>query len=169
MGSGSRYSEKFKEKVLAKALLPNAPRLVELSRQFNMPHSTLHTWIKMNMHKKMKPLDAQHARRPEEQTPEAKLKMIAETLRLTEAEQGAYCRSHGIYPEHLEEWKQQILAGLRPKAAKENKAEYRQVMVENKKLKSELNRKERALLEASALLLLKKKANLLWGESEDDS
>ena len=168
MGTHSRYSAKFKEKVLAKALLPNAPGLVELSRQFNMPHPTLHTWIKMSMHKKMKPLDSKHALRPKEQTPEAKLKMISETLTLTEAELGAYCRSHGIYPEHLKEWKQQILTGLKPRAIKENKTEHRQAMGEIKKLKRELNRKEKALLEASALLLLKKKANLLWGDGEDD-
>ena len=168
MGTSSRYSEKFKEKVLAKALLPNAPRLVELSRQFNMPHSTLHTWIKRNMHKKMKPLDSKQAQRPSAQTPEAKLHMIEETWTLTEAELGAYCRSHGIYPEHLEEWKQHLLTGLQPSAIKENKAEYRQVLLENKKLKRELHRKEKALLEASALLILKKKANLLWGDGEDD-
>jgi len=38
----------------------------------------------------------------------------------------------------------------------------------NKKLESELRRKDKALAEASALLILKKKANLIWGESEDD-
>ena len=131
-----------------------------------MPYSTLHTWITMSMHKKMKTLDSKHACRPQEQTAEAKLTIVIKTLTLTEAEQGAYCRSHGIYPQHLEEWKQQILAGLKPMAYKDNKTEHHQVMAENKKLKRELNRKEKALLKASALLLLKKKPTCL---PEDDA
>jgi ribosomal protein L4 len=35
-------------------------------------------------------------------------------------------------------------------------------------LKKELNRKEKALAEASALLILKKKADLIWGDGEGD-
>ena len=48
------------------------------------------------------------------------------------------------------------------------KAELSEMKAKNKKLESELRRKDKALSEASALLILKKKANLIWGESEDD-
>lgn len=37
-----------------------------------------------------------------------------------------------------------------------------------KKLQKELNRKEKALAEAAAILVLRKKLTALWGESEDN-
>ncbi len=43
------------------------------------------------------------------------------------------------------EWKQHILTGLQPSSIKENKTEHRQVILENKTLKRELHRKEKAL------------------------
>jgi hypothetical protein len=44
--------------------------------------------------------------------------------------------------------------------------EVKALRTENRALKKELTRKEKALAEASALLILKKKAALLWGENE---
>lgn len=105
---------------------------------------------------------------PKDKTAEAKLQAVIDTLRMTEEERGAYCRKHGLYTHNLEEWKKQILAGLEPLQSKEDKLEYRQLKGEYKKLQSELTRKEKALAEASALLILKKKANLIWGDNEDD-
>ncbi len=49
--------------------------------------------------------------------------------------------------------------------AKENMA---QLVKENKRLKKELIRKEKALAEMAALLVLKKKADEIWGDKEDD-
>lgn len=48
-------------------------------------------------------------------------------------------------------------------------AENRQLKQENKELKKALRRKEKALAEAAALLILQKKVNRLWGYDEDDS
>src|ERR1700722_13947435 len=105
---------------------------------------------------------------PKDKTTETKLQAVIDTLQMTEEERGAYCRKHGLYTHHLDEWKKQILSGLEIGSSKEQKFEQRQQSDEIKKLKSELNRKDKALAEASALLILKKKANLIWGDSEDD-
>lgn len=40
---------------------------------------------------------------------------------------------------------------------------------ENKALKKELNRKDRALAETAALLVLQKKVHEIWGNDEDSS
>jgi len=51
------------------------------------------------------------------------------------------------------------------------KAERQALKKERKKnryLEKELNRKEKALAETAALLVLKKKAQALWGEPEDE-
>lgn len=161
------YSPEFKETLLAKAFAPNAPSHVELARQAGIPYPTLYQWIYMSKKsKKIQPNGA--SMRPKDRSPEAKFQAVIDTLQMSEEERGAYCRKQGFYPHHLEEWKSQILAGLDSFESKEQKAEYRQMTVENKELKKELKRKEKALAEASALLILKKKANLIWGDGEDD-
>jgi transposase-like protein len=165
----TQYSAEFKEKLLAKAFSPNAPSVVELARRAGIPSATLHTWIHMKKKNKITRLDNINIPlRPKDITAEAKLQAVSDTLNATEEERSAYCRKHGFYIHHLDEWKQQLLADLKPIDTKNCKAEYRQLVAENKDLKRELTRKDKALAEASALLILKKKANLLWGDSEDD-
>ena len=44
----------------------------------------------------------------------------------------------------------------------------KRLLKENKQLKKELAKKEKALAEMAALYTLKKKAEELWGEEEDD-
>jgi len=66
------------------------------------------------------------------------------------------------------EWRQSIIEGLKPSVNKEQKIENIKLKTELKSLKSELNRKDRALAETTALLVLKKKANLIWGDEKDD-
>ena len=81
------------------------------------------------------------------------------------------------YYDQIEAWKQQILESLgatttratdKGSNSKEDKAAHQKIQDEMKQLKSDLNRKDKALAELTALLVLKKKADLLWGDSEDD-
>jgi transposase len=163
----TQYSVEFKEKLLAKVFSPNAPSNVELARHSGVPYPTLYQWISMSKRKKVKSGDT--PMRPKDKNAEAKLQAVIDTLSMTEEEKGAYCRKHGVYTHHLEEWKKQILAGLGAiNTNKEQKAEYQQSLVEMKKLKRDLHRKDKALAEVSALLILKKKADLIWGDNEDD-
>ena len=172
----TKYTDAIKASVLSKALAPNAPGVIELAKEFNIAKSTIYTWM-LNMKNKnnKKELIPQ---RPKDQTPAAKLQAVMDTLGKTEEEQSAYCRTQGIYYNHIEVWKQQILEHLgaatstTDKASnaqkKENKAASQRIQDEMKQLKSDLNRKDKALAELTALLILKKKADLLWGGSEDD-
>ncbi len=50
----------------------------------------------------------------------------------------------------------------------EDKAQTRKLREQNRRLNQELRRKDKALAETSALLVLKKKAHLIWGDNEDD-
>ena len=86
---------------------------------------------------------------------------------MTEEQIGAYCREHGIYTNHLDRWRAELIAGLKPSIQKEQKAENLQLKSKVKALTKELVRKEKALAETSALLVLKKKANALWGDEKD--
>ncbi|HHL3494136.1 TPA: transposase [Legionella pneumophila] len=169
----TKYTESIKASVLSKALAPNAPSIIELAKEFNIPKATVYTWVINMKNKNNKKEQAQH--RPKDRTPAFKLQAVMDTLGKTEEEQSAYCRAHGIYYDHIEAWRKQILESLGASAStadkakeKENKAELQRTQDEMKALKSNLKRKDKALAELTALLVLKKKADLLWGESEGD-
>ena len=87
---------------------------------------------------------------------------------LSEVEINQVCREQGLYAHHIKQWKAELDNGLMSKQPTEA-AENKRLKQENKALKKELNRKEKALAEAAALLILQKKANRLWGYDEDDS
>lgn len=160
------YPAKVKASVLAKALAQNAPSVIELAKEFNIPYSTIYTWMTDMLNKK-NIKQAGESQRPQDKSAQDKLQAVIETIDKTEAERSAYCRQHGIYINHLDDWKKQILDSLGVANSKKNKTEHLQIINEMKQLKSDLYRKNKALAEVSALLILKKKADLLWGDKED--
>jgi transposase len=160
------YSKSIKASVLAKMMASNAPSVVELAKEFNIPYTTIYSW-KTAVLKKKNVTQLNVPQRPHDKSPEAKLQAVLDTMGMTEQEQGAYCRAHGIYSNHLDAWKKQMLEGLGVASTNERKAENLQTSKEIKKLKRDLERKDKALAEVTALLILKKKADLLWGGDED--
>lgn len=92
---------------------------------------------------------------------------------MTETDLAEYCRKKGIYAEQIERWKNacmQANGGVAEEANRLNKA-LRQRDKELKLMEKELLRKEKALAETAALLILRKKANAIWGnltENEDE-
>lgn len=169
----TKYSAAIKSNVLSKALTPNGPSVIELSKEFNIPSSTISTWIH-NMPNEKDPQKNNDSKRPKDHSPAFKLQAVMDTIGKTEEEQSAYCRAHGIYYNHLETWKQQMLEGLSIVATKESSSGIKESKAINQKMQDEvkqltrdLNRKDKALAELTALLILKKKADLIWGDSED--
>jgi cell division septum initiation protein DivIVA len=69
---------------------------------------------------------------------------------------------------HLEQWKQESIKGDSVKPSARLSAEIRDLKRENASLKKELQRKDMALAETAALLVLKKKADSIWGEPKGD-
>lgn len=83
--------------------------------------------------------------------------MATETLQ-------AWCREHGIFPHHLTSWQAAFCSPA--KDAILGTSELRLLKQENEKLKRDVLRKDKALAEAAALLILQKKFRALW-EDED--
>jgi transposase-like protein len=84
---------------------------------------------------------------------------------LDETSINALCREHGLYPHHVKQWKNDLVSNQTPKNPSETKA----LRQENKALKKELNRKNKALAETAALLVLQKKVHAIWGTDADSS
>jgi transposase len=88
---------------------------------------------------------------------------------MSEAELAEYCRSKGLFVEQVEAWKDACMQANGGVAQESNRLqkEVRNKDIENRNLQKELRRKESALAEAAALLVLRKKAEAIWVDNED--
>jgi hypothetical protein len=94
------------------------------------------------------------------------MRLVAEAARLPESELGAFLRREGLHEAEVKAWRESMLGALRPGQSKHAKSiEARRV----RELETELRRKDKALAEAAALLVLQKKVRDLWGDEDDDT
>jgi transposase-like protein len=161
------YSPERKAAILKKLLPPLNMSVAELSRQENISHVTLYAWRKQMRERGHVVPGSQSS--PEQWSAEAKVAVVAETLTLSEVELSEYCRKRGLFPDQVKAWKETCLEGHRV-VAKRNPSEREETRQDKKRIRSlekELHRKDRALAEAAALLVLRKKLNAFWDERSD--
>lgn len=154
-------SPTVKESVILKALNRKPGVTIKsVAKANNIGISTLGKWLAHR--RKINPTSSATSA-PQEHW----LNHLLNTKGMDDVSLGAYCRKHGIYSHQLTDWKNTLMS---PKAhdKAENQA-LKKLKEENKKLQREIARKDKALAEASALLILKKKADLIWGVDEDAS
>jgi transposase-like protein len=99
-------------------------------------------------------------------TTEQKFGFVLESANLNELELGEYCREKGVYPEQLKAWRRNCIQSNAEKD-QESTGESRSDKKKIKSLEKELARKEKALAETAALLVLREKCNALWGQNEE--
>ena len=164
----SRYSIEFKEAVVQKMMPPNAMPVRSLSKETGVSDVTLYKWRKEFRDKGFAvPGDDS---RPDSWSAQDKLAVVIETAALNESELAKYCREKGLYAEQVTGWREAALRGyerdeqLQQQQASSRKEDRREI----KKLKSEARRKDKALAETAALLVLSKKSQAIWGDPEDD-
>lgn len=160
------YSEEFKKSIVKKILSNPAISLRYVAKENGLALSTTHGWLKKYSNDIQNPYDSLK-KSPKDWTLEERFNILLETSALTEEACGIYCRQKGIYQYQLNEWRE-IFMKTKMDTKHEELVELKILRAENKALKKELNRKDRALAETSALLILKKKADYLWGEIEED-
>ena len=148
-------------------LPPNNLAIRQLSQEEGISDATLPTWRAEARGKGQLGPDADAG--PEGWTSRDKFAAVLETAALNEADLAEYCRKRGLYPaqiaawrsacEQANDWDRASTARL-GQATKEEKKRI-------KDLERDLARKEKALAEAAALLILRKKASAIWGGDED--
>lgn len=102
-------------------------------------------------------------KRPQNWTAERKMEAVIAYKGMNEQEQGSYLRANGLHSVDLDRWCAEILLALSKKPNKRDPKDRR-----IRELEGELRRKEKALAETAALLVLNKKAQVIWGDSEDE-
>ncbi len=160
------YSEELKSTMVAKLARPDGISAVALSQEVGIPHQTLSRWVKGYANFRGKGGGMMKRKRPEDWTAERKLKAIVEYENLDEEQKGIYLREEGLHSVHLERWQQEFVEAYASRKKKTRGGDPRQKRI--KELEDDLSRKNRALAETAALLVLKKKAQAIWGDPEDE-
>lgn len=162
----SKYSEEFKASIIARLLPPNSASVPEVSKETGVPKDTLYYWrLKYGGTHSSKAIESRQA---VQFSTEEKLAVVIEAASMTEVELGEYCRRKGLYPEQIAGWKSAIVQGLIKAPSKVEREQMQKQSRTIKQLEKELHRKEKALAEAAALLILQKKFQALLEEPEDE-
>ena len=158
------YPEELKASIIAKMLPPNNVPVPQLVRETGIPRDTLYTW--RSKHRKAHG-GATAQPTAGELSSEDKFTVVLESASLNEVELGEYCRRKGLYPQQIAAWRQSCQQANATTAAKVDRTELKAQSKHIKQLEGELRRKEKALAEAAALLVLQKKVRALWEDPED--
>lgn len=156
------YSTERKAAVIAKMLTPHNQSINQIARQESIPPKTLYHW--RSSAGIAEPALSNRENSPHEWSQEEQFAVIVETAPLSAHAVAEYCRRKGLYPEQLQQWKD----GFMQPSPREEKAEIKRLKKENQQLNREIVRKNKALAEAAALLILEKKFKALFGEENED-
>lgn len=157
------YSKEFKDSVVVKILNRGEKTISEVCSEVGVLKSSARNWIHASARMGSTALKTSKGSRMN-WSPEAKLKAVFETTNLVDTELGHYLRKEGLYSNQVSDWRSEIIAGLalKPKFKRDERDD--QIRV----LEREILRKDKALAEASALLILEKKVALIWGRNGED-
>ena len=165
-----RYSRKFKRTMVSKLVGPGRRSAAALAKETGVPQPTLSRWLqaagKFSGMGENKDQETKQ-RRPQDWTAEEKLEVVMAAEGLPEEELGALLRRKGLHEAQLKEWREAALDALssRKSNGSASKAEAKRV----RELERELKRKDKALAETAALLVLQKKVQAIWGDGDDDT
>ena len=156
----ARYGQAFKNKVLAKLLPPNTASLEDISLDVGVSVDTLERWRAESL--------TQPARE-RSWSASARLNAVITTAAMDESNRSAWCREHGVYRQELDAWRASATQALA--TPEEQRASPKETAADRKRIKAlerELQRKEKALAEAAALLVLSKKLEAIFHKGEDE-
>lgn len=181
------YAEKFKAKIVRRLVGPNAVSATQLAKEVGISQATLSRWLlergtrypMVNRDDENDSVELRQPRRPQDWPAAERLEAVLEASALGEDELGAFLRRKGLHEVDLAEWRRVALEGAQAALAGEagrsgwkakpvDAKRFKELEREVKSLSEDLRRKEKALAEVTALLVLKKKVDALRLDEDDD-
>lgn len=160
------YPVAFKTEMVRKMNRPNAPTAKDLERETGVHQTTLSRWKREAGKVDSMSTKKKKQKRPGDRTPDEKLAMVLEASRLSDEELGEFLRRNGLHEADLTRWRGEALAGLgNRRQEKPRSSDAKRI----RELEKELRRKDKALAETAALLVLQKKVQAIWGDGDDDT
>jgi transposase len=143
----ARYGKAFKDRAVARLLPPENATLDDVAREYGVGVATLERW----------------------RSAAARLDAVVTTAAMDEASRSAWCRAHGVYPQELATWRVAATEALaEPEEARASPQQTRQDRRRIKELEREVRRKDKALAETAALLVLSKKVEAIFNKGGDE-
>jgi transposase len=179
------YTEAFKRKMVQRLSGPRALSALALSAEVGISQPTLSRWLREacsvravtadkpgfsrpSSPPSTPPSPPAPPRRPEDWSAEEKLRAVVDASQLPAEQLGAFLRQRGLHEAQLRQWREAATSALGPKAKKPapgSAGDKKRI----RELEKQLRRKDKALAETAALLVLQKKARAIWGDGEDDT
>ncbi len=175
----TRHTQSFKMQAVEKALSRAAGiTLKEIVDELGIGSSTLGKWMRAARNNDLECTSddgtlmssgKRREKRPQDWSLEDRLEMVMACALLGEEEKSEYCRKQGVYPHQVNQWQLDFADGNASSEKASARQEIKNLKNENKELRKELNRKDKALAETAALLVLQKKVHAIWGNDEENS
>jgi hypothetical protein len=145
---------------VARLLPPESASLEVVAREIGVGTDTLERWRSEALAKPA---------RERTWTAAARLEAVISTAAMDEAARGAWCREHGVYPQQLQQWRQAATQALaEPEEVRASPQQTKQDRRRIKELEREVRRKDKALAETAALLVLSKKVEAIFNKDKGE-
>lgn len=163
----ARYSLEHREWVLRQMMPPINRTVADIAEETGINPVTLYAWRKQA--KNAGAVVLGNDKQSDAWSSADKLRVVIEAAALNEVELAEYCRRKGLYVEQIQTWRTACEQAneVAEAQSRASRAQLKEANARIKKLERELQRKESALAEAAALLILRKKAEAIWGKDED--
>ena len=149
------FSVAFKQKMVQRLTGKNAVSALQLSRETGVRQQNLSRWLQ---EARSLPIMADQPKTLRNWSVEQKVRVLADACQLEGEELTAFLEREGVNRAEYEQWRLALDEGGAASTSTSKRI---------RQLERELARKEKALAEAAALLILKKKVDTLFGEDED--
>ena len=157
-------------------LAPNPISAFRLSKEVGVSQSQLSRWLRvaptLSLVSKKSKEHAEHGEaRTTSRTPEEKVRIVMSAAALKSDELGEFLRREGVHEAELEQWRTAVVDAAKsafdggPTRSPGRGTEAKRI----KEHERELRRKDKALAETAALLVLQKKVREIWGDADDDT
>jgi len=145
---------------VARLLPPESATLDAVAHEIGVGVSTLERWRSEALSRPA---------RERAWTAAARFDAVLTTAAMDEAGKNAWCRENGVYPQELASWRQSATQALaEPDEARASPQQTKQDRRRIKELERELRRKDKALAETAALLVLSKKVAAIFNKGEGE-
>ena len=158
--------------MIRKMACPNGISASALAKEVGVPQQSLSRWLRNanvvdepGNSSNPEPGRTMSPKRPQDKSAEEKLKIVMEAETVAEDQLGAFLRRNGIHEAQLREWRGMMLSGLQKPVKPSSKPSLETRRIHE--LEKELLRKDKALAEAAAILILKKKVQSIWGDEDE--
>jgi transposase-like protein len=158
------YTKAFRQQALEKVYNRGDRTVQSIADDLHINSWTLKNWMKLPKEEAESPAEPM-TKRPQDRSLSERFQLILDSQGKEGETLNAWCREQGIFPHHLQAWRKDFETGTSEAAI--SRSEWRDLKANYQAVQRELKRKEKALAEAAALLVLQKKYQALWEEKDE--